>query len=79
MPKTILKNHKLLFAVALAASLVYCMAMTSMGITKFYSVLQGGENYNDFPTSGISLIRLITNISYLTALAVYVIWLFQKK
>ena len=79
MVNTIFKNQKLLFAVALAASLVYCIAMTSMGITKFYSVLQGGENYNDFPTSGISLIRLTTNISYLTALAVYVVWLFQKK
>lgn len=79
MVNTMFKNQKLLFAVALAASLVYCMAMTSMGITKFYSVLQGGENYNDFPTSGITLIRLITNISYLTALAVYVNWLFQKK
>ena len=31
-----LKNHKILYAAALAASLVYCIAMTSMGITKFY-------------------------------------------
>lgn len=79
MANTILKNQKLLFALALAASLVYCMAMTSMGITKFYSVLQGGENYNDFPTSGFSPIRFVINLSYLTALAVYVTWLFQKK
>jgi len=28
-----LKNHKILYAAALAASLVYCIAMTSMGIT----------------------------------------------
>jgi alpha-1,6-mannosyltransferase len=43
-----LKNQKNLYATALAASLVYCIAMTSMGITKFYSVLQGGDNYNYF-------------------------------
>ena len=79
MVNTIFKNQKLLFAVSLAASLVYCIAMTSMGITKFYSVLQGGENYSDFPTSGFSSIRFIINASYLTALVVYVIWLFQKK
>jgi alpha-1,6-mannosyltransferase len=79
MVNTIFKNQKLLFGIAIVASLVYFMAMTYMGITKFYSVLQGGENYNDFPTAGISPIRFITNTSYLIALAVYVIWLFQKK
>ena len=79
MVNNYLKNQKILYAAALAASLVYCIAMTSMGITKYYSVLQGGENYNDFPTSGFSLIRVITNGSYLIALVVYVIWLFQKK
>jgi alpha-1,6-mannosyltransferase len=74
-----LKNPKILYASALAASLVYCIAITSIGVTKFYSVLQGGENYNDFPTGGFSLIRFIINGSYLIALVVYVIWLFKKK
>jgi len=79
MVNNYLKNQKILYAAALAASIIFCIAMTSMGITKYYSVLQGGENYNDFPTSGFSLIRVITNGSYLIALVVYVIWLFQKK
>ena len=74
-----LKNQKILYAVALAASLVYCIAMTSMGITKFYSVVQGGENYHEFPTHGISLIRVIINGSYLIATVTYIIWLIQKK
>ena len=74
-----LKNNKILYAAAVAASLIFCIAMTSMGITKFYSVLQGGENYNDFPTSGFSLIRLIINGSYLIATVTYIIWLIQKK
>jgi alpha-1,6-mannosyltransferase len=74
-----LKNQKILYAAAVAASLVYCIAMTSMGITKFYSVLQGGENYHDFPTHGVSLIRVIINGSYLIATVTYIIWLIQKK
>ena len=74
-----LKNQKILYAVALAASLIFCISMTSMGITKFYSVLQGGENYNDFPTSGFSVIRLLINGSYLIATVTYIIWLIQKK
>ena len=74
-----LKNQKILYAAALAASLVYCIAMTSMGITKFYSVLQGGDNYNDFPNQGFSLIRVIINGSYLIATVTYIIWLIQKK
>ena len=73
-----LKNQKILYAAALAASLVYCIAMTSMGITKFYSVLQGGENYNDFPTSGFSLIGLLLNGSYLIATVTYIIWLIKN-
>jgi len=64
---------------AIAASLVYCIAMTSMGITKFYSVLQGGENYNDFPTSGFSLIRLLLNGSYFIATVTYIICLLKNK
>ncbi|MEG4985314.1 hypothetical protein QUB08_05995 [Microcoleus sp. BR0-C5] len=79
MVNNYLKNQKIIEAANAAASIIFCMAMTSMGITKYYSVLQGGENYNDFPTSGFSLIRLIINGSYLIALVVYVIWLFQKK
>lgn len=74
-----LKNQKILYAAALAASVIFCIAMTSMGITKFYSVLQGGENYNDFPTSGFSVIRLLINGSYLIAIVTYIIWLIQKK
>ena len=74
-----LKNQKILYAAALAASLVYCIAMTSMGITKFYSVLQGGENYDDYPSSGFSLIRVLLNGSYLIATVTYIIWLIQKK
>ena len=74
-----LKNQKILYAAALAASIIFCIAMTSMGITKFYSVLQGGENYNDFPTSGFSVIRLLINGSYLIGTVTYIIWLIQKK
>jgi alpha-1,6-mannosyltransferase len=74
-----LKNQKILYAAALAASIIFCIAMTSMGIAKFYSVLQGGDNYNDFPTSGFSLIRLLINGSYLIATVTYIIWLIQKK
>lgn len=74
-----LKNPKILYGVALAASLIFCIAITSIGITKFYSVLQGGENYNDFPTSGFSVIRLLINGSYLIATITYIIWLIQKK
>ncbi len=70
-----LKNQKILYAVALAGSLIFCIAMTSMGITKFYSVLQGGDNYNDFPSSGFSLIRLLINGSYLIATVTYIICL----
>ncbi|MBE9185522.1 hypothetical protein IQ270_12625 [Microcoleus sp. LEGE 07076] len=79
MLKNYLKNQKILYAVALAASLIFCIAITSIGITKFYSVLQGGENYNDFPTSGFSVIRLLINGSYLIATVTYIIWLFNKK
>jgi alpha-1,6-mannosyltransferase len=74
-----LKNQKILYAVALAGSLIFCIAMTSMGITKFYSVLQGGDNYNDFPSSGFSLIRLLINGSYLIATVTYIIWLIKKQ
>ncbi len=74
-----LKNQKILYAAALAASIIFCIAMTSMGITKFYSVSQGGENYNDFPTSGFSVIRLLINGSYLIATFTYIIWLIQKR
>ncbi|MEG4799151.1 hypothetical protein QUB63_01865 [Microcoleus sp. ARI1-B5] len=74
-----LKNPKILYAAALAASIIFCIAMTSMGITKFYSVLQGGENYGDFPTSGFSPIRLLINGSYLIATVTYIIWLTKKK
>jgi alpha-1,6-mannosyltransferase len=77
--KNYLKNEKTIYTVALAASIIFCISMTSMGITKFYSVLQGGENYNDFPTSGFSLIRLLINGSYLIATVTYIIWLTQKK
>ncbi|MEG5057975.1 hypothetical protein QUB60_05990 [Microcoleus sp. A2-C5] len=77
--KNYLKNEKILYAVALAASIIFCISMTSMGITKFYSVLQGGENYNDFPTSRFSVIRLLINGSYLIATVTYIIWLIQKK
>ncbi|MEG4004972.1 hypothetical protein QUA41_02520 [Microcoleus sp. Pol11C1] len=79
MVNNYLKNQKILYAAALAASIIFCIAMTSMGITKYYSVLQGGENYNDFPSSGFSLIRLIINGSYLVATVTYIIWLSQKK
>ncbi|UNU24600.1 hypothetical protein [Microcoleus vaginatus] len=79
MVNNYLKNQKILYAAALAASIIFCMAMTSMGITKYYSVLQGGDNYNDFPTSGFSLIRLLINGSYLIATVTYIIWLIQKK
>ena len=74
-----LKNQKILYAIALAASLVYCIAMTSMGITQFYSVLEGGENYNYFPTSGFSLIRLLLNGSYLIATVTYIIGLLKNR
>jgi alpha-1,6-mannosyltransferase len=74
-----LKNPKILYPAALAASLVYCIAMTSMGITKFYSVSQGGDNYHDFPNQGFSIIRVIINASYLIATVTYIIWLIQKK
>ena len=77
--KNYLKNEKILYAVALAASIIFCISMTSMGITKFYSVLQGGENYNDFPTSSFSVIRLLINGSYLIAIVTYIIWFIQKK
>lgn len=77
--KNYLKNEKILYAVALAASIIFCISMTSMGITKFYSVLQGGENYGDFPTSGFSAIRLLINGSYLIATVTYIIWLIKKK
>ncbi|MEG4529138.1 hypothetical protein [Microcoleus sp. D2_18a_D3] len=79
MVNNYLKNQKILYAAALAASIIFCIAMTSMGITKYYSVLQGGDNYNDFPTSGFSLIRLTINGSYLIATVTYIIWLIQKK
>ncbi|MEG4842402.1 hypothetical protein [Microcoleus sp. B9-D4] len=79
MVNNYLKNQKILYAVALAASIIFCIAMTSMGITKYYSVLQGGENYNDFPTSGFSLIRLLINGSYLIATVTYIIWLIKKN
>jgi alpha-1,6-mannosyltransferase len=74
-----LKNQKILYAAALATSTIFCIAMTSMGITKFYSVLQGGDNYHDFPNQGFSLIRVIINGSYLIATVTYIIWLIQKK
>ena len=74
-----LKNQKILYAIALAASLVYCIAMTSMGITKFYSVLEGGENYNYFPNSRFSLIRLLLNGSYLIATVTYIIGLLKNR
>lgn len=74
-----LKNQKILYATTLAASLVYCITMTSMGITKFYSVLQGGENYDDYPSSSFSLIRLLLNGSYLIATVTYIIWLIKKQ
>ena len=70
-----LKNQKILYATALAASLVFCIGMASMGITKFYSVSQGGDNYHDFPNLGFSLIRVIINGSYLIATVTYIIWL----
>ncbi|NQE33101.1 hypothetical protein E5S67_00818 [Microcoleus sp. IPMA8] len=70
-----LKNPKTLYGTALAASIIFCIATTSMGITKFYSVLQGGENYNDFPTNGFSLIRLLINGSYLIATVTYIVWI----
>ncbi|MEG4806567.1 hypothetical protein QUA82_02435 [Microcoleus sp. F8-D3] len=79
MVNNYLKNQKILYAAALAASIIFCIAMTSMGITKYYSVLQGGDNYNDFPTSGFSLIRVLINGSYLIATVTYIIWLIQKK
>ncbi|MEG5159472.1 hypothetical protein QUB37_03345 [Microcoleus sp. AT3-A2] len=79
MVNNYLKNQKILYAAALAASIIFCIAMTSMGITKYYSVLQGGNNYNDFPTSGFSLIRVLINGSYLIATVTYIIWLIQKK
>ncbi|MEG4352266.1 hypothetical protein QUA70_06535 [Microcoleus sp. LAD1_D5] len=79
MVNNYLKNQKILYAAALAASIIFCMAMTSMGITKYYSVLQGGDNYHDFPTSGFSLIRVLINGSYLIATVTYIIWLIQKK
>lgn len=79
MVNNYLKNQKIIYAAALAASIIFCMAMTSMGITKYYSVLQGGDNYNDFPTSGFSLIRVLINGSYLIATVTYIIWLIQKK
>lgn len=79
MLKNYFKNQKILYAAALAASILFCIAMTSMGITKFYSVLQGGENFHDFPTSGFSIIRLLINGSYLIGTVAYIIWLIQKK
>ncbi|MEG5042743.1 MULTISPECIES: hypothetical protein [unclassified Microcoleus] len=79
MVNNYLKNQKILYAAALAASIIFCIAMTSMGISKYYSVLQGGDNYNDFPTSGFSLIRVLINGSYLIATVTYIIWLIQKK
>ncbi|MGB7895049.1 MAG: hypothetical protein WCF82_24550, partial [Microcoleus sp.] len=79
MVNNYLKNQKILYAAALAASIIFCIAMTSMGITKYYSVLQGGNNYNDFPTSGFSLIRVLINGSYLIATVTYIIWLIQKQ
>jgi alpha-1,6-mannosyltransferase len=79
MVNNYLKNQKILYAAALAASIIFCIAMTSMGISKYYSVLQGGDNYNDFPTSGFSLIRVLINGSYLIATFTYIIWLIQKK
>jgi alpha-1,6-mannosyltransferase len=74
-----LKNQKILYAAALAPSTIFCIAMTSMGITKFYSVLQGAENYYEFPNQSFSLIRVIINGSYLIATVTYIIWLIQKK
>ncbi|MBD1815351.1 hypothetical protein NDA07_13595 [Microcoleus vaginatus DQ-U2] len=79
MVNNYLKNQKILYAAALAASIIFCIAMTSMGISKYYSVLQGGDNYNDFPTSGFSLIRVLINGSYLIATVTYIIWLIKKK
>jgi alpha-1,6-mannosyltransferase len=74
-----LKNQKILYAIALAACLVYCIVMTSRGITKFYSVLYDGGNSDEFPTSGFSLIRLLLNGSYLIATVTYIIWLIKKQ
>ncbi|MEG4104595.1 hypothetical protein [Microcoleus sp. S13_C5] len=79
MANNYLKNQKILYAAALAASIIFCIAMTSMGITKYYSVLQGGDNYNDYPTSGFSLIRVLINGSYLIATVTYIIWLTKKQ
>lgn len=71
------KYQKILILLAVIASLVFCIELTSMGLTKFYSVLAGGENYSDFATGGISRSRLLINFSVIVLNIVYIVWLLQ--
>lgn len=70
-----IKYQKNLILLAIVASLVFCIELTSMGLTKFYSVLAGGENYSDFATGGVSTSRLLINASVIVLNIIYVIWL----
>lgn len=78
MIRTLINNQKILTVIALIFFLIFCAELTTTGLTKFHSVLAGGENYHDFPVVGFSFQRLIVNTAYISLNIIYVIWLLQK-
>lgn len=69
------RRLRILAALALLCALVYCIQTTQMGLSKYTSVLAGGTNYADFPSSGLSTPRLVLNSSLAACLLLYLLWL----
>ncbi|HAZ48392.1 MAG TPA: hypothetical protein DDW76_32025 [Cyanobacteria bacterium UBA11369] len=79
MVRNILISPVWLTAIAVVASLVFCITLTMSGISSATSILAGRSDYYEAYFSGFTPVRALVNTAYICLGILYVIWFFQKK
>jgi alpha-1,6-mannosyltransferase len=70
-----LDSHQSIYWGGLAATLISCIGLTSLGIWNFFNILSGNGNVSAVIFTGFTPNRLFLNLTYLIVLIFYLIWL----
>ncbi|HEY9641527.1 MAG TPA: hypothetical protein V6C57_13650, partial [Coleofasciculaceae cyanobacterium] len=80
MIRTIFQDQRFLYIVAFATALVLSVVFAIGGITSFIQIITGEEaSFNDASFNGLSGVRFLATLAYISLCAVYLIWLLRKK
>ncbi|MEX0270341.1 hypothetical protein AB3R30_14450 [Leptolyngbyaceae cyanobacterium UHCC 1019] len=78
-----LKNFarsQILYTFALITASILCVVLAVGGIASFFEAIAGEEtNFNSESFNGVSFIRILSTISYISLCSCYLIWLFRSQ